>query len=311
MTVLLVVLGVAGLAVAAGLAAGVIYDSVADRQRTARTLESIRTGRAGGSVPAPELSAPLAEPGTRPVVQRFAEAALRVLPSDRPAVLQRRIAAAGNPSGWSVDRVVAAKFGGLGLGWLLGLVVALLVTSRLPLALAISLLVAAGAYVLPDIVLYQLGYDRAERISADLPDALDLLTISVEAGQPFETALRHVTDSSSGPLRLELGRLMNEIDLGMGRTAALRAFGDRTRVPEARSLAMSLTQADTLGVPIAKVLRAQATQLRQTRSQQIEEQAQKLPVKIIFPLILCILPALLVVVIGPAAVTLIRTLGQP
>jgi tight adherence protein C len=309
MTVL-VVLGVIGLAVAGALGAAVAYDTVTDRQRTARTLESIRTGRSGAPE-APEAASPLAERVTRPLAERFAQVALRVLPADRPVVLQRRIAAAGSPRGWTVDRVVAGKFLGLGLGWLLGLTVALLVTNRLALALAISLLAAAGGYLLPDVVLYQLGYDRAERISADLPDALDLLTISVEAGQPFETALRHVTQSSSGPLQLELGRLINEMDLGMGRTAALRAFGERTRVPEARSLAMSLTQADTLGVPIAKVLRAQATQLRQSRSQRIEEQAQKLPVKIIFPLVLCILPALLVVVIGPAAVTLIRTLGSP
>lgn len=310
MAVLLGVLGVLGLAAAAALGSSLVYDSVTARQRTSRTLEAIRTGRSGAAATS-ELETPLTERVTRPVVRRLSELALRVLPADRPAALQRRIAAAGSPHGWSVDRVVAANFAGLGLGWLLGLTVSLLVTSRLPLALAISLLVAAVGFLLPDVVLYQLAYDRAERISRDLPDALDLLTISVEAGQPFETALRQVTDSSSGPLRLELGRLLQEIDLGMGRTVALRAFGERTRVAEARSLATSLSQADTLGVPVAKVLRAQATQLRQSRSQRIEEQAQKLPVKIIFPLVICILPALLVVVIGPAAITLVRTLGQP
>jgi len=310
--VLLLLLAAVGFAVTAALVAGLVYDGVVERRRRARTLAAIRSGTTVARVASStELAKPLNLRVTRPVVHRLADLGLRLLPEDRPVVLQRRISAAGSPQGWTVDRVVAGKFVGLGIGWLLGLVVALIITSQPLLALVVSLLVAFGAYFLPDLILYQLGYDRAERITTDLPDALDLLTISVEAGQPFETALRHVAESSSGPLRLELGRMLQEMDLGMGRTAALKAFGERARVPEARALATSLAQADTLGVPIAKVLRVQATQLRQTRSQRLEEQAQKLPVKIIFPLVLCILPALLIVVIGPAAVTLVRTLGTP
>jgi tight adherence protein C len=307
---LILALAIGGLAVAGALLSAVAYDMVTIRRRTTHTLETIRAGRRSPS-PSTEFTSPLLQRVGPAVVRRVARLGLRLLPEDQPVLLQRRITAAGSPKGWSVDRVVAAKFLGLGVGWLLGLMVALLLTSRPPLALAISLLVAMAAYLLPDVILYQLTYNRAERIRADLPDMLDLLTISVEAGQPFETALRQVADSSSGPLRLELGRLIHETDLGMGRTAALRAFGERARVPEARSLAIALAQADTLGVPIANVLRSQASQLRQARSQRIEEQAQKMPVKIIFPLVLCIMPALLTVVVGPAVVTLIRTLGTP
>jgi tight adherence protein C len=307
---LILALAISGLALAAVLFAAVVYDMVTARRRTARTLERIRAG-ARSPTPSEEFASPLLQRLGPAIVGRIARLGLRLLPEDQPVLLQRRIAAAGSPGGWSVDRVIAAKFLGLGVGWLVGLVVSLLLTSRPALALGISLLVAVAAYLLPDVILYQLAYNRAERISADLPDMLDLLTISVEAGQPFETALQQVADSSSGPLRLELGRLLHEMDLGMGRTSALRAFGDRARVPEARSLAIALAQADTLGVPIANVLRSQASQLRQGRSQRIEEQAQKMPVKIIFPLVLCILPALLTVVAGPAVVTLIRTLGTP
>jgi tight adherence protein C len=310
LTAMLLVLAIGGLAVSGALLSAVAHDAVTIRRRTTRTLDTIRVG-ARTPTASPELSRPLLDRVGPAVVRRIARIGLRVLPEDRPAVLQRRIAAAGSPKGWTVDRVVAAKFSGLAAGWFLGLVVSLLVTSRPPLALVVSLLTAIAAYLLPDVILYQLAYHRAERIRADLPDALDLLTISVEAGQPFETALRQVIESSSGPLRSELARLIHEMDLGMARTAALRGFGERARVAEARSLAIALAQADSLGVPIGNVLRSQASQLRQWHSQRIEEQAQKMPVKIIFPLILCILPALLVVVIGPAAITLIRTLGTP
>jgi tight adherence protein C len=310
MTTVLLVLAIGGLAISGALLSAVAHDTVAIRRRTVQTLDRIRVGTRSPATSG-ELSRPLFDRVGPAVVRRIAKLGLRFLPEDRPVLLQRRIAAAGSPQGWTVDRVVAAQFFGLAVGWLVGLVVSLIVTSRPPLALAISLITAAAAYLLPELILYQLAYKRSERIRADLPDVLDVLTISVEAGQPFETALRQVVQSTSGPLRSELARLIHEMDLGMARAAALRGFGERARVPEARSLAVALAQVDALGVPISNVLRTQANQLRQWHSQRIEEQAQKMPVKIIFPLILCILPALLVVVIGPAAITLLRTLGTP
>ncbi len=305
---LLVVLGIGGLAVAGAMLATTVADSVYSRVRTARTLRAIREGPTATAAVTGPMETSLGTRVVGPAVKRLSRFGLRLLPDDAAATMHKRIAAAGTPRGWTVDRVIAAKLIGLGAGWLLGLTVALLIGVQPVLALLVSVLVGVAGYFIPEIVLYQRAYDRAESIRADLPDALDLLTISVDAGLPFDSALRQVAASTSGPLRGELGRLVQETDFGLGRPAALRAFGERVGLPEARSLASALSQADSLGVPIAKVLRIQSAQLRQARSAQVEEQAQKLPVKIIFPLVLCILPALLVVVIGPAAIELTRSL---
>ena len=304
---LLVVFGIGGLAVAGALLATTVADTVYGRVRTTRTLRAIREGAASPATVTSRLEAPLTTRLAGPAVKRLSGLGLRLLPDDAAATFRRRIASAGSPQGWTVDRVIAGKLIGLGLGWLVGLTVALAIGVRPVLALLVSVLVGIAGYFTPELVLYQLAYDRTERIRADLPDALDLLTISVDAGMPFDSALRQVAASTSGPLRGEFGRLVHETDFGLGRPAALRAFGERVGLAEARTLASALSQADTLGVPIAKVLRIQSTQLRQARSAKLEEQAQKLPVKIIFPLVLCILPALLVVVIGPAAIELTRS----
>ncbi len=137
----------------------------------------------------------------------------------------------------------------------------------------------------------------------ELPDAIDLLTISVEAGLAFDAALAQVARSSDGPLAKELFRVLQEMQLGTGRLDALRALADRTDVEELRIFVAAMVQADTFGIPIANVLRVQSKEMRVKRSQRAEEKAQQVPVKILFPLIFfCILPALFIVVMGPAGI---------
>jgi tight adherence protein C len=140
----------------------------------------------------------------------------------------------------------------------------------------------------------------------ELPDALDLLSITVEAGLAFDAALSQVARNTTGPLADEFFRVLQEMQIGLGRTEALRALGDRANLPELRGFVTAMVQADAFGVPIANVLKVQARELRIKRSQRAEEQAQKVPVKILFPLIFCILPTLFVIVIGPAAISIIR-----
>jgi tight adherence protein C len=152
------------------------------------------------------------------------------------------------------------------------------------------------------MALHQAAYNRHERMRRDLPDALDLLTISVEAGLAFDAALAQVARNTEGPLAAEFFRVLQEMQIGLGRMDALRALGDRTDLPELRAFITAMVQADTFGVPIAGVLRVQSREQRTKRSQRAEEQAQKVPVKILFPLIFCILPTLFIVVIGPAAI---------
>jgi len=186
-----------------------------------------------------------------------------------------------------------------------------LVGIGLPLGLGGGLAVTAGVTVLltplgyfaPDLALYQIAYNRNERIRRDLPDSMDLLTISVEAGLPFDAALSQVARNTRGPLADELFRVLQEMQIGLARIDALRAVAERTNVPELRGFVTAMVQADTFGIPVASVLRVQARDLRVKRSQRAEEIAQKVPVKILFPLVFCILPALFIVVMGPAAIS--------
>jgi len=155
-----------------------------------------------------------------------------------------------------------------------------------------------------------LVYERSERIRRELPDALDLLVISVESGLGFDAALSQVARNTEGPLAGEFFRVLQEMQLGTGRSDAMRALADRTDVSDLKAFITAMVQADAFGIPVANVLRIQAREMRIRRSQRAEESAQKVPVKILFPLVFCILPALFVVILGPAVITIMRTLGS-
>ncbi len=159
----------------------------------------------------------------------------------------------------------------------------------------------------PNLYLYQLGYDRTNKMQRALPDALDLLTISVESGLGFDAALSQVARNTDGPLADEFARVLQEMQIGMGRSAALRALGDRTHVDEVKQFASAMVQADQLGIPISQVLRVQSREIRTKRRQRAEEQAQKVAVKILIPLIFCILPCLFIAVLGPAAIRIVES----
>lgn len=141
----------------------------------------------------------------------------------------------------------------------------------------------------------------------DLPDALDLLTISVEAGLAFDSALSRVAKSTEGPLAAEFARVLQEMNIGMGRAEAMRALGERTHIPELKSFVTAMVQADAFGIPIGQVLRVQSSEMRVKRRQRAEEKAQKVPVKILFPLIFFILPTLFIVVMGPGVIAVMQS----
>jgi tight adherence protein C len=142
--------------------------------------------------------------------------------------------------------------------------------------------------------------ERKTMILRDLPDTLDLLAISVEAGMGFEGALEVVCQNFTSPLADEFSRTLREMELGLPRRDAFQNLKRRTEVPELSNFVLALLQADALGIPIGRVLKTQAAEMRMKRRQWAREKAGKLPVKIMFPLVAFIFPAVLVVVLGPA-----------
>ncbi len=229
----------------------------------------------------------------------------RLSPSGTAARLQRRLDIAGNPERWDANRLFAVKALGLaglgGLGALIGL-------HDPSLAILTVGLGAVAGFFLPDLLLYNVGIKRQTLIQRDLPDAMDMLTICVESGLGFDAALARVARNSSGPVAAEFSRVLQEIQIGKSRSQSLRSLAERTTVPELRAFTSAVVQAGELGIPIADVLREQAAEMRMRRRQRAEEKAQQVPVKILFPLIGCLFPALFIIVIGPGAISILHSL---
>jgi tight adherence protein C len=240
-----------------------------------------------------------------PAWHRLARLGRRLSPGGRVDQLRAKLDMAGSPLGWTVDRVLAYKLIGLiGLGALAVALFFLLLPVPPITGGVFAVGFAVAGYTLPNIVLYQKAYNRSETMRRQLPDAIDMLTISVEAGLGFDAAMTQVARNTTGPLAQEFFRVLQEMQIGMGRSEAMRALAERTRVQEIKVFVSAMVQAEQFGIPIAQVLRVQSREMRVKRSQRAEEQAQKLPVKIIFPVIFCIMPALFVVIIGPAVINI-------
>ncbi len=235
----------------------------------------------------------------------LSEVGQRLSPSGTAARLQRRLDIAGSPERWDTDRLFAVKALGLvGLGGL-GALIGLHDPSLVILTAGFG---AVAGFILPDLLLYNVGIKRQTLIQRDLPDAMDMLTICVESGLGFDAALARVARNSEGPAAAEFSRALQEIQIGKSRSQALRSLAERTTVPELRAFTSAVVQAGELGIPIADVLREQAKEMRMRRRQRAEEKAQQVPVKILFPLIGCLFPALFIIVIGPGAISIMHSL---
>jgi tight adherence protein C len=281
-----------------------------ERAGVSRSLALVgATQLAATGVRGQQLQVPFATRVLAPAVDRFARLGRRITPADQVTRLSHRLDLAGNPAGWDADRVLAAKVVAAAASALLALPVSMLWVN-VP-ATAIPLIVAGAGvlgWLLPNAVLQNTGQHRSQRIQRDLPDALDLLTISVEAGLAFDAALAQVARKTSGPVAAEFARVLAEVQIGRGRMDALRALSERTDVDELKSFVTAMVQADAFGIPIGQALRVQASEMRVKRRQRAEEKAQKVPVKILFPLMVCIMPALFVVIIGPGAISIIQNI---
>lgn len=225
------------------------------------------------------------------------------------ARLDRLAGTAGRPAAWPVPRLVAAKLAlGLGAG-----VLGLLLVSGGPTALTGTTAVAGTvvAWFAPELLLHSRGQERQAAIRLELPDTLDQMTIAVEAGLGFESAMARAGRNGKGPLAAELVRTLQDIAVGQPRRQAYLALAERTGVTDLRRFIRAVVQADQYGVSIADVLRTQAQEMRLKRRQRAEEKAMQIPVKVIFPLILCILPTLFIVLLGPAVLDIVAAFGGP
>jgi tight adherence protein C len=236
-----------------------------------------------------------------PFQHRASKIAKRLSGSDAPERIRKRLDVAGNPVGWTVERVQAGKVIGAIAMFLIATLLTAVMGTSLPVRLVLIVAAVAVGWLGPNLYLYQKVYDRSNRMQRDLPDAIDLMTISVESGLAFDAAVQQVARNTEGPLAEEFSRVLREMQIGQGRAEALRALADRTEVDDLKSFVTAMVQADSFGIPIANVLRIQSSEIRTKRRQRAEEQAQKVPVKITIPLIFCILPCLFVAVMGPAA----------
>jgi tight adherence protein C len=166
---------------------------------------------------------------------------------------------------------------------------------------------ATAGFTVPNMLVYNTGVKRQEKIQKSLPDAMDMMTVCVEAGLGFDAALTQVARNTKGPLAHEFARVLQEMQFGMSRVDALKALAGRSTVVELRGLVAALVQASALGIPVAAVMREQAVDMRLKRRQRAEEKAQKVTVKILFPLIFCLLPALFVIVMGPGVLSIMKS----
>ena len=244
-----------------------------------------------------------------PLLNRFVDIGKKFTPADHAERLRKKLEIAGNPGGWTVDRVTSMKFIGFAVFLGVSLLICLAFGVGIGPAVAVCVVAALIGYLAPNTYLYQKGHDRTEQVQRALPDALDLLTISVEAGLGFDSALLHVARNTEGPLADEFARVLQEMQIGLGRSNALRALGERTNVSELRGFVSSMVQADAFGIPIGQVLRVQSGEIRLKRRQRAEELAQKVPVKILFPVMLFILPCLMIAVMGPAVIAVVNSLS--
>jgi tight adherence protein C len=266
-----------------------------DRRGLAAVRTNLLRGFGGGAAGSEAASADV-----KPLVSL----GVQVTPKGYAAWLDKLLARAGRPSRLPLQRLLIIK---PSLALIVAVVGILIVSKNVtPPAVVYVVLASVLAYFTPDILIHGRGAERQKAIELELPNTLDQMLISVEAGLGFETAMARAAQNGKGPLAFELMRTLQDMQVGRSRRDAYLAFATRTDVPDLRTFVRAVVQADIYGIAIANVLRTQAKQMRVKRRQRAEEKAMKLPVKVLFPLMFCILPVLFIVIIGPAVINVMK-----
>lgn len=261
-----------------------------------------------------ELSKPFAERVTKPLLKRMSRMASRIAPGANAEAIALKLAMAGNPRSMTVELFLGLK---VAAGIIMAVVI-LLVQVILPplipaptivtLALYTAILGVVG-FFLPELWIRDEIRKRQKAIRKVLPDTIDVLSISVEAGLGFDSAMSRICQKSRNPLTDEFDKYLTEIRLGKARREALRQIQTRSGVEDLNSFIGAIIQADQLGVSIAKILRTQSDQLRMKRRQRAEQKAQQAPLKMLFPMILFIFPSVFVVILGPSVPVIMGGFG--
>jgi tight adherence protein C len=259
-----------------------------------------------------ELQTPFFERTVRPLAGRLSGTVSRYTSSSFTARTEKNLAMAGNPgdlrvADWmGIKAIFAAIF-----AVIFFLIFNFVLSTGLLMAVVLGAAGVAVGYIAPEFWLSRRIRARQKSIILQIPDALDLLTISVRAGLGFDAALGKVVEKMQGPLVDEFRRALAEVRVGKARRDALRDIVPRTEVPALTNFIGAIIQAEQLGVSISKVLQVQSEQLRIERRQRAEEMAAKAPIKMLFPLVGCIFPSLFIVILGPAIILIMKNLGGP
>ncbi len=263
-----------------------------------------------------EMLNPLGKRVLMPLTSTLTDLGKRFTPVGYVQSTKKKLIIAGRPGQDALDRFLAVRVITIALVPLVGVLIFVMKVLNAPFAKSLLsgkmpvLAFGFAALVLvlgPDAILNRKVEERQSLIRIQLPDILDLLTISVEAGLGFDQALDRTISAVPGPMSEEFQRMLGEVRAGSSRAVALRALDERTDVPEVRSFVLALLQADTFGVSIGRVLRSLSDDMRVRRRQLAQEKAQKAPVKMLIPMVFCIFPALFIVVIGPAIINIYKT----
>lgn len=253
------------------------------------------------------LSHGLAQRGGKVAVQRsnmMLGFSKRLTPGSYAAKLDRWLALAGRPQSMPLDKLIIAKPVLAFSGALLAIF--LISRSPTPQSIGLGLFIVALLYFVPDLLVYNKGIKRQQAIELELPNTLDQMLISVEAGLGFEAAMSRAAAYGGGPLAQELMRTLQDMQVGRPRQESYQSMADRSSVQDLRSFVRAVIQADKYGIGVAKVLRTQAKYARVKRRQRAEEKAMKLPVKVLFPLLVFIFPVLFIVLLGPAVINIME-----
>ena len=256
-----------------------------------------------------ELQQPFIERTLRPFIARLSKAGGRLSSASSAENAERRLALAGNPGELRLTDWIGVKIlVGIATGGIIFVIFGLL-ASALVAGVLVGVVGIGIGYLLPEFWLGSRIKARQKLILQAIPDTLDLLTISVRAGLGFDAALAKVVEKLPGPLSDEFRRALAEVRVGKSRREALRDMVPRTNVQPLSNFIGAIIQAETLGVSISKVLQVQSEQLRIERRQRAEEMAARAPIKMLFPLVGCIFPSLFIVILGPAIIAIVKSLG--